>query len=160
MANPFPFVAGEVLTAADMNGIGEWTSYTPVLTASVTNPTLGTGSAQTGSYARIQNLIIYRFFIRFGSSGISAGSGSYRVSLPVAASGTTQFYEVNNGQTGFYDASLATVYYSQAWIANANYLTILTQNAFNGSNLDWTPTVPVTIAANDAVTGFVIYQAA
>lgn len=160
MANPFPFVAGEVLTAADMNGIGEWTSYTPVLTASVTNPTLGTGSAQVGSYARIQNLIIYRFRISFGTSGISGGSGSYRVSLPVAASGTTSFYEANNGQTSFFDSSANNLYFAQAWLANANYLTILVQNAFNTFNQDLTATVPVTVAANDTITGLVIYQAA
>jgi len=29
MANPFPFTAGQVLTAAQMNGIGETTSFTP-----------------------------------------------------------------------------------------------------------------------------------
>jgi hypothetical protein len=160
MANPFPFVAGEVLTAADMNGIGEWTSYTPVLTASVTNPTLGTGSAQVGSYARIQNLIIYRFFIRFGTSGISVGSGSYRVSLPVTASGTTQYYETNNGTTAIFDSSSNGVYYANAYLANTSYISILAQNGFNGFMNDASATVPVVPAANDVYSGLVIYQAA
>jgi hypothetical protein len=161
MANPFPFVAGEVLTAADMNGIGEWTSYTPVLTASVTNPTLGTGSSQVGSYARIQNLIIYRFRISFGTSGISTGSGTYRVSLPVAATGSSlDYYLATNGQTSFFDSSASTLYFAQAWIANANYLNLIIQQSFNGFNQDLTSTVPVTVAASDTFSGLIIYQAA
>ena len=60
-------------------------SYTPALTATVTNPTLGSSPVQDGRYAQHGKLIVGNARIVLGSSS-SAGSGSYRVSLPVAAS--------------------------------------------------------------------------
>jgi len=158
MANPFPFVAGEVLTAADMNGIGEWTSYTPVLTAS-TNPTLGTGSIQSGAYARIQNLIIYRFFIGFGTSGVNAGAGNYRISLPLASAGVTSFYENNIGSVAFFDTSANSIYYANAWIADVNNVTPIYQAVFNGNLNNISATAPVVPAAQDALSGLIVYQA-
>ncbi len=62
-----------------------WASHTPVLTAATTNPTLGSGSVQQGRYLPVGKMVIYRFLIQFGSSGAAAGSGRYRVSLPVNA---------------------------------------------------------------------------
>jgi hypothetical protein len=160
MANPFPFVAGEVLTAADMNGIGEWTSYTPVLTATTTNPTLGTGSSATGAYARVQNLIVYNFQILFGSSGVNAGSGNYKVSLPVTSNATSAFYQASNGQTSFFDSSANTVYFANAWLESTTNLTLLSQLSFNGNLQNISATAPVIPAANDAISGLVIYRAA
>jgi hypothetical protein len=159
MANPFPFVSGTTLLASQLNGIGEWTSYTPVLTAS-TNPTLGTASIQSGSYARIQNLIIYRFFIGFGTSGVNAGAGNYKISLPVASSGVTSFYENNIGSVAFFDTSANSIYYANAWIADVNNVTPIYQATFNGALLNVSATAPVVPAAQDALSGLVIYQAA
>jgi hypothetical protein len=66
------------------------TSYTPVLTANTGNPVLGTGSSVTGRYLlHGGNLCTYWGNINFGTSGVSAGTGQYFVSLPVAASGST-----------------------------------------------------------------------
>lgn len=62
-----------------------WTSYTPTLTATTTNPTLGTGSVRTGSYTQEGKKVTYRGTVKFGTSGVAAGSGFYEVSLPVAA---------------------------------------------------------------------------
>lgn len=83
MATLGTFTAGQVLTAAELNAIGTWTAFTPTLTASTTNPTLGTGSTRAGSYCQLNELVIYIAYIRFGTSGVSAGSGFYSVSLPV-----------------------------------------------------------------------------
>lgn len=63
-----------------------WTGYTPVLTAATTNPTLGSGSTADGRYVRIDDTILGWARIVFGTSGVAAGSGQYRVSLPVTAS--------------------------------------------------------------------------
>jgi len=60
-------------------------SWTPVLTATSTNPTLGTGSAQEGQWLRHGRMVTVWARIRFGTSGVNAGSGVYIVSLPVAA---------------------------------------------------------------------------
>jgi hypothetical protein len=57
-------------------------TYTPALTATTTNPTLGTDSTVTGIWHRSGHLLSVWVKIVFGSSGVIAGSGSYRVSLP------------------------------------------------------------------------------
>jgi hypothetical protein len=160
MANPFPFVAGNVLTAAQLNGIGEWTSYTPVLTATTTNPTYGTGATATGSYARVQNLIIYQFNIYFGTPGFVAGVGNYFVSLPITAFEASQFYGATVGRTSFYDSSANTVYYADAWIGTTTKLNLTYVTATNGAIAPITATTPVIPASGDAISGLVIYKAA
>jgi hypothetical protein len=143
-----------------MNGIGEWTSYTPVLTASTTNPTLGTGSSATGAYARVQNLIIYNFLILFGTSGVNAGVGNYSVSLPVTANAVGAFYGATNGQTTFFDNSANSLYNANAWIGTTTTLSILFQTTFNGPVANLAAANPVIPAANDAISGLIIYRAA
>jgi len=44
--------SGQVLTAATLNTIGAvWETWTPALTASTTNPNLGTTGTSVGRYA-------------------------------------------------------------------------------------------------------------
>ena len=160
MANPFPFTAGQVLTAAQMNGIGEWTSFTPVLTATVTNPTLGTGSSVAGQYARVQNLIIYQFRITFGTSGVVAGSGNYKISIPITAQSTSAFHSSQLGQTTFFDSSANVNYFANAWLESTTNLSLLYQVTFNGLLVNISATAPVVPAANDEINGLVIYRAA
>lgn len=66
-------------------GGSAWTSYTPTLTATTTSPTLGTGSVRSGAYMQVGKLVTVRCTIKFGTSGVAAGSGFYEVSLPVTA---------------------------------------------------------------------------
>lgn len=73
-------IADDAVTNAQI-GIG-YATYTPSLTASSSNPTLGSGSSQSGLWIQIGELGIVHFRIDFGSSGTAAGSGNYRVSLP------------------------------------------------------------------------------
>lgn len=66
------------------------TAYTPALTASTTNPTLGTtGSLDTGEFSRVGKVTTGWFTYQFGSAGMSAGSGTYYMSLPVPAAVST-----------------------------------------------------------------------
>ena len=81
MANPYPFVAGNVLTAAQMNGIGERTSYTPTVT-SVTG-SITTVGALACSYMRVQNLIVVEFDITITTIGTAGGAILF--TLPVTA---------------------------------------------------------------------------
>jgi hypothetical protein len=64
--------------------ITPWTTYTPVLTASTTNPVIGNGSI-TGRYVSIGATIIGEIRIIAGTSGFSRGLGAYSVSLPTLA---------------------------------------------------------------------------
>ena len=61
--------------------ITPWTTYTPILRASVTNPNLGNGSI-TGRYVNIGATIVGEIRIIAGTVGFSRGSGIYTVSLP------------------------------------------------------------------------------
>lgn len=63
-----------------------WTIYTPILTATTTNPTLGTGGifVQEGRFIQYGKMVSGSIKLAFGNSGATAGSGTYRISLPVA----------------------------------------------------------------------------
>lgn len=103
-------------------------TYTPVLTATTTNPVLGVNGEIFGRYLRISNNWIMPFVrFRFGTSGINVGEGSYIVSLPVAADPAFHTVDVfdnigpftardnssptsqRNGSIDFQDAALNTV---------------------------------------------------
>jgi len=90
---PRTWVAGEVPTATHFNGnlrdfgrafADAWTSYTPTLTASTTNPTNWT---QTGYYMQAGKLVHVKVQLAAGAS-MTAGSGTYRIALPVNANTT------------------------------------------------------------------------
>lgn len=56
--------------------------FDPVLDATTTPPTLGTGGVAWGEYTAIGPLTYVTVDIRFGSAGVAAGSGTYRFPLP------------------------------------------------------------------------------
>ena len=68
---------------ASSGGVASWT---PTLTATTTNPTLGTGSSVSGRLFRQGSMVTVWARIQFGTSGVAAGSGVYIINLPVAAS--------------------------------------------------------------------------
>jgi len=78
MANPFPFTAGQVLTAAQMNGIGESAAFTP----SWTNVTVG-NATQAWRYVQVQKLVFVQGNLVFGST--TSISGNPTMTLPVTA---------------------------------------------------------------------------
>jgi hypothetical protein len=74
-----------VIVATDLNIIGgPWTSYSPTLIATTTNPTLGTGPTQSGGYIQIGKTIVGFAKITLGT-GPTAGSGTYSITIPVNA---------------------------------------------------------------------------
>lgn len=83
---------------------------TPVLGASTTAPTLGTGSSVAGTHAQVGQWVSGTGVINFGTSGVVAGSGSYTISLPVAAVASEV---ANGGIVGFgtfFDSSAGRFY--------------------------------------------------
>lgn len=77
---------GQILTAATLRDFGSpLQSYTPALHAQTTNPNLGQGATQVATWSRHGPLVIGRFHIQFGTSGVAPGSGTYMVELPVPA---------------------------------------------------------------------------
>ncbi len=82
----FPLIHG-----VNMDRIDEWAgpsavqSYSPDFTASVTNPTLGTGGFVVGYYVENFDFIYTWGEFRFGTAGHNQGSGTYEISLPFPA---------------------------------------------------------------------------
>ena len=80
MASPFPFTSGQVLTAAQLNGIGETTTFTPSWSAGFTPG----NAVENWSYTRVQNMVIVNGGTTLGST--SSHTGTIDLTLPV---GTT-----------------------------------------------------------------------
>lgn len=81
--DPLADIALAVRTALGEMG-DPWIAYTPVLSASITNPTLGSGGSITGAYRRIGKTVHWRVTIDSGTTP-AAGSGNYEVTLPFAS---------------------------------------------------------------------------
>jgi hypothetical protein len=60
-------------------------TYTPTLTASSSNPTLGAGSTISGQHWIVGKLCTVQVAIGTGAAGFAGGSGAWRVSIPVTA---------------------------------------------------------------------------
>jgi hypothetical protein len=145
---------------ADTTGNGAWTSYTPVLTAITTNPTMGTGETRNGGYVQIGKLVIYRFAIFFGTSGVNAGSGGYRISLPVNGKGTGGPGANSSGSLFLYDSSAGTMFAGSIIEIGASSTAGPCYYAQNASLTELGATAPWTWAANDQIRGTIIYEAA
>lgn len=63
------------------------TTYTPVLKAQTTDPSLGVGVAK-GEYIDFQGIIIGNAMLKFLDPGVSAGVGEYGISLPFPVDGS------------------------------------------------------------------------
>ena len=145
--------SGQVLTAATLNTIGaEWETYTPALTASTTNPTLGTGSSVSGRYGQVNKIVCGQGQINFGSAGVAAGSGYYYVSLPIAAQSSGKVI----GQFQFYDSSTLAVYLGTL-ISDTTTRSLMYYG--NPSSIA-SDSAPFTWAANDFIRYTFQYEAA
>jgi hypothetical protein len=83
MSDP-QFYAGSTLPVDDLQDLGRDDTWTPTLTGSTTNPTMGTGAVIDGDVHWNGRLYTARFNITFGSSGSAAGTGTYQIDLPAA----------------------------------------------------------------------------
>lgn len=88
-----------------------WAAYTPVLTATTTNPSLGP-STLIGRYKQIGKTVHYQFMLTM-LSGFAVGSGVWLFSLPVAAQGAVDLaagwgHAVNSSTRQPVEASLSS----------------------------------------------------
>lgn len=138
--------------------MGAWLTYTPALTASTSNPALGTtGTIQSGRYTRTGRTIVGRAQLKFGTVGPTAGSGTYRVSLPVApfVSGVVS-PNVVAGSGYMFDNSAASLLLVVPYISLGNQYIELTVEA--GTTV--TDAAPWVWAASDEITILFTYEAA
>ena len=83
MANPFDFSSGAVLTAAQLNAIGDYTAFTP----NWSNVTVGSGATNAGFYAEVNECVFFEIGLVLGTS--SSISGSVYFSVPVGTAAST-----------------------------------------------------------------------
>ena len=73
MANPFDFSAGAVLTAAQLNQIGDFESWTPTWT----NLTVGSATVQA-QYAQVNELVFWQLEFAGASDTVYSSSGPFQ----------------------------------------------------------------------------------
>lgn len=131
--------------------ISPWTTYTPTLYGSATNPTLGNGSI-TGRYMNVGATIFGEIRIIAGTTGFNRGSGTYTVSLPAA--GISENYQPV-GQVVMRDEGPGITYFGTA-IFNNNVnnrieLYIHSQVATFDEGVAVTESTPFLFSANDKI---------
>lgn len=132
-------------------------SYTPVLTASTTNPTLGSGSVSQGRYTLWNgNWCAIRGVIQFGTSGVSAGSGQYFIGLPFASNnvGTT----VGVAATGTYLARHNSTSVLSSGITYCGGGSTVLSLVHTATNNTITSSAPWTWAASDYIEFSLVYE--
>lgn len=154
------FPAGHVLTAAELNsaidapfitGSGAWQSYTPVWTASTTNPVLGNGSL-TGAYLKINRGVWFWWLLTMGST-TTYGTGNYFISLPVTSiAGGGNIWL---GRANMVDSSAVVRNIKDMWIWSTSTLIMSNELGVLTTN-----TSPWTWAVNDSIAGQGFYPAA
>lgn len=137
-----------------------WSSYTPILYGSVTNPTIGNGSI-TGRYAYVGTTVFGEIRIIAGTSGFNRGSGTYSVTLP--ATGVFENYQPV-GQVVMRDEGPGITYFGTA-IFNGNNgnrieLFIHSQNATFVEGAAVTADTPFLISGNDKILIQFTYESA
>jgi hypothetical protein len=93
--------------------LGPMAAFTPAVTAVTTAPSLGTSTPKRGAYVTMGGLCIGNATVQQGLSGPwSAGSGTWLVSLPIAAAYATNNKAIGSGQwnrgTAPYSSAIAS----------------------------------------------------
>lgn len=155
------WLPGETISDEDLQNMGLQGTFTPALTASTTNPTLGTGSTATADVQYHQGFVTIRYDIVFGSAGVAAGSGTYQLSLPTL-NGVTLGIDADwasqkpIGMARLRDSNVPTVAHDWRFVTDLSFpTTLLIKNDSGGSV---TNAVPWTWAANDSIGGICRYK--
>lgn len=155
--SPFPFVAGAVLAAADLNKLGNWETFTPTLT----NVTVGDGS-ETAVYCQLgdgttDGLVVWYYGLTFGST--TAITGSVVIYYPVVSGGSRFGSAIS---TVFCEDASGTDYHGTLFRNTSSYGTVRVFNAsatyLKTTNLG--ASVPFTWASGDRLIISGVYQSA
>ena len=124
MAEFGTFTSGSVLTAAELNAAGTWTSFTP----SWTNLSVGNGVV-SAAYSKFNKILFVRVYFDFGST--SSLTGALRMTLPASLTQNTASQEII-GQAyitkvgvfpllGIVSVSSSTAIQIQTWLNSGTY---------------------------------------
>lgn len=132
-----------------------WTSFTPTWTGTTTNPVIGNGTL-TGAYHRVGKLIFYRIGIVAGST-TTYGSGSYRLTLPVAPATAYNAWTqtIGTGIVADSSANLRTFLFATTISAGSSTIALADHAATQMG-----ATTPYTLAVGDSIGITGTYEAA
>ena len=144
MAEFGTFTSGSVLTAAELNAAGAWTSFTP----SWTNLTVGNGVV-SAAYSKFNKILFVRVYFDFGST--SSLTGVLQMTLPASLTQNTSSQETiglaSISKTGFFPTPgivsviSSTAVQIQTWLSSGTYPSV--------RNVE--PGIPVTFASDTNV---------
>lgn len=136
------------MAAIDTALTGAWTPYIPVWGASGTQPDRGNGTL-VGSYRRVGKTVDVLVKLTMGST-TTFGTGTYTLSLPVAAIAAVQ--------------AVGPLYILDAGTANRSGIAITTSTTvvqmITSADADVGQLVPQTFAVNDIIMFSMTYEAA
>lgn len=146
MPGPGTWSAGDILTAADLNAIGTWTSYVPTLTQSGAV----TCTVNYAKYCQINKFVLCVVDLSVTAAG--TGGNNITVSTPITASGRIR------GSGFFWDASATDIMLCLVVQSSTTAFGFVTEatatNTF--STLGTSPNVA--LANNDAISFIAIYE--
>lgn len=169
MATFGTFTAGQVLTAAELNGAGAWQDYTPSWTQSVTI----TKTVNWARYTQLNKLVTVS--IKMTATSAGTANNKVLVGLPVAASsnnflmGSMVFFD--NSETNkyayqfnipaLYEASTTVGFGSLSVIVSSPFNVIATDSRFGQNFTEGTTSrTGFTIASSDVMYVQLTYEAA
>ena len=136
-----------------------WTTYTPIWTASTTNPTLGNGTL-TGRYVVMGPTVVGEIRLNFGST-TNRGTGTYRFSLPTL--GIAENYQPM-GQVVVRDEGPGLTYFGTAMFNNNQddrvEMWLHSQSASYDEGVPVSESVPTLFGTNDKILVHFQYESA
>jgi hypothetical protein len=150
MTSPGNFSPGDILSAADLNDIGVWESYTPVLTQAGTR----TATVNYAKYVLINTLVIVNVDLTCTETG-SAGN-LISVSTPLTGVAGT-----GRGSGFFFDSSANDIVLTASLLQTTTTFSFLVEgstSAAAGQGLGNNPSVA--LGNNDVISFSIVYQAA
>lgn len=134
-------------------------SFTPTFSATTTSPNLGTTGTAVGYYSEVGDLVYYQFFFIFGGTGISSGSGTYNITIPVAAKSISGSSAIARGALAIDDNGTGRKDFAIS-LGSTIQIRTLNTSSFASATVLTNATIGITFAAGDIVAGELVYHSA
>jgi len=150
MPTPYPFSTGAVLTAAQLNQIGAWSSYTP---------SGGNWSSvvtvNEATYAEVNDIVVAKFKVTLTGTPTS-GMGNFSITQPVEEKGGDTWAGSAGGGYA-HDLNTSYSYPVQSFISGDEIFLRFTPYGAGDGNLDYNS--PFVFASGDELRFFICYEA-